>query len=468
MTPSKLKILQSFFRTRDFTDKARLLSGHNSRFYPHSTSLNDYPVIDKRIFMQHFEDINAYGIGREEALAVALKAEESRDFSPVLRTASGREITVGLSSGTSGSRGIFLVSPEESALWAGYMLRRMLPRPYLARHSIAFFLRANSNLYTAVRNPLIRFEFYDLMRGLDEHVPRLNAQNPSILIAPAQVLQQLALRADVSVRPKRTVSVAEVLEPQVRTLVERRFGSPVHQIYQCTEGFLAHTCRYGSLHLNEDMVYIEKDWIDEGSGRFAPVITDFNRKSQPVIRYRLDDVLVADGTPCPCGHRRTLRRHPRRAHRRRKALRPVCRLRPPRPDCGRRGAGIPRGTARPHPAPVPDPRYRTDAPRRRIRPATALADAGAEAVRLRFQAGGGQAAFPKAAAGGKSVAVRGRVSRFQAARREKRLSGCMKAQILQTRPPSQRFSHHPAIHPFSGSLKPCRQTKRLPQKEPPH
>lgn len=312
MTPSKLKILQSFFRTRDFTDKARLdthrqrclhrlLSGHNSRFYPHSTSLNDYPVIDKRIFMQHFEDINAYGIGREEALAVALKAEESRDFSPVLRTASGREITVGLSSGTSGSRGIFLVSPEESALWAGYMLRRMLPRPYLARHSIAFFLRANSNLYTAVRNPLIRFEFYDLMRGLDEHVPRLNAQNPSILIAPAQVLQQLALRADVSVRPKRTVSVAEVLEPQVRTLVERRFGSPVHQIYQCTEGFLAHTCRYGSLHLNEDMVYIEKDWIDEGSGRFAPVITDFNRKSQPVIRYRLDDVLVADGTPCPCG-----------------------------------------------------------------------------------------------------------------------------------------------------------------------
>ena len=101
--------------------------------------------------------------------------------------------------------------------------------------------------------------------------------------------------------PQKIISVAEVLEPQVKTRIEQRFGTPVHQIYQCTEGFLAHTCAHGNLHLNEDMVYIEKDWIDRESGRFAPIITDFNRKSQPVIRYRLDDVLISDDAPCPCG-----------------------------------------------------------------------------------------------------------------------------------------------------------------------
>jgi hypothetical protein len=37
--------------------------------------------------------------------------------------------------------------------------------------------------------------------------------------------------------------------------------------------------------------YIEKDWIDEKSGRFSPIITDFNRKTQPIIRYKLDDIL---------------------------------------------------------------------------------------------------------------------------------------------------------------------------------
>ena len=251
--------------------------------------------------MQHFTDINAYSISEKDALSVALKAEESRDFSPVFQTTSGKEITVGLSSGTSGNRGIFLVSPEESALWAGYMLKRMLPRPYLARHSIAFFLRANSNLYTAVKSPLIRFEFYDLLETLDAHITRLNAQKPTILIAPAQVLQQLAQHPDLTIRPQKIISVAEVLEPQVKTRIEQRFGTQVHQIYQCTEGFLAHTCAYGNLHLNEDMVYIEKDWIDRESGRFAPIITDFNRKSQPVIRYRLDDVLIANNAPCPCG-----------------------------------------------------------------------------------------------------------------------------------------------------------------------
>ena len=312
MKPSKWQILKSFFHTRNYTERAalearqqkqldRLLTNHNSRFYPHSAKLQDYPVINKRIFMQHFADINAYGISEKDALSVALKAEESRDFSPVFQTTSGKEITVGLSSGTSGNRGIFLVSPEESALWAGYMLKRMLPRPYLARHSIAFFLRANSNLYTAVKSPLIRFEFYDLLETLDAHIPRLNAQNPTILIAPAQVLQQLAQHPDLAIRPKKIISVAEVLEPQVKTRIEQRFGTQVHQIYQCTEGFLAHTCAHGNLHLNEDMVYIEKDWIDRESGRFAPIITDFNRKSQPVIHYRLDDVLIANDAPCPCG-----------------------------------------------------------------------------------------------------------------------------------------------------------------------
>lgn len=312
MKPSKWQILKSFFHTRNYTERAaleahqqkqlnRLLTNHNNRFYPHSAKLQDYPIINKRIFMQHFADINTYGISEKDALSVALKAEESRDFSPVFQTTSGKEITVGLSSGTSGNRGIFLVSPEESALWAGYMLKRMLPRPYLARHSIAFFLRANSNLYTAVKSPLIRFEFYDLLEALDAHIPRLNAQKPTILIAPAQVLQQLARHPDLAIHPKKIISVAEVLEPQVKTRIEQRFGTPVHQIYQCTEGFLAHTCAYGNLHLNEDMVYIEKDWIDRESGRFAPIITDFNRKSQPVIRYRLDDVLIANDAPCPCG-----------------------------------------------------------------------------------------------------------------------------------------------------------------------
>jgi len=94
------------------------------------------------------------------------------------------------------------------------------------------------------------------------------------------------LADNLSINPKKIVSVAEVLEEEDEALISKRFSQKVHQIYQCTEGFLAHTCVEGNLHLNEDRVYIEKEFLDEESGRFSPIITDFFRSSQPVIRYR--------------------------------------------------------------------------------------------------------------------------------------------------------------------------------------
>ena len=79
------------------------------------------------------------------------------------------------------------------------------------------------------------------------------------------------------------------------------FNQIIHQVYQCTEGFLAATCKYGTLHLNEDIVVIEKEWIDEKKKRFSPIITDFERKAQPIIRYRLNDILTIKEDPCLCG-----------------------------------------------------------------------------------------------------------------------------------------------------------------------
>ena len=39
-------------------------------------------------------------------------------------------------------------------------------------------------------------------------------------------------------------------------------------------------------------MYIEKEYIDKEKTRFIPIITDLNRKVQPFIRYRLNDILV--------------------------------------------------------------------------------------------------------------------------------------------------------------------------------
>jgi putative adenylate-forming enzyme len=55
------------------------------------------------------------------------------------------------------------------------------------------------------------------------------------------------------------------------------------------------------LHLNEEYVLFERDWLDAAQTRFVPRITDLYRTSQPVIRYRLNDVLVPRSAPCSCG-----------------------------------------------------------------------------------------------------------------------------------------------------------------------
>jgi len=303
----KFKIVKEFLTVKNFKNEEELksyqqkmlkrrLTTHNSSFYPNSSNIDDFPIINKKIFMENFESINSVGINKEEAYRVALKAEESRDFSSKINN-----ISVGLSSGTSGNRGIFLVSEDESAKWAGYILRKMLPKPYLQKHKIAFFLRANSNLYESINSLLIKFSFFDLIKPIEQHIEELNKMQPSILIAPAQVLRVLALNRDLKISPKKIISVAEVLEDEDAVIIENRFKQKVAQVYQCTEGFLAHTCSEGNLHLNEDTVYIEKEWIDKKSGRFSPIITDFFRSSQPIIRYKLDDILIFEPNQCPCG-----------------------------------------------------------------------------------------------------------------------------------------------------------------------
>jgi putative adenylate-forming enzyme len=75
----------------------------------------------------------------------------------------------------------------------------------------------------------------------------------------------------------------------------------VEQIYQATEGFLGYTCPAGTIHLNEECVHIEPEWLDAARTRFHPIVTDFTRQTQLIVRYRLDDVLRVRETPCPCG-----------------------------------------------------------------------------------------------------------------------------------------------------------------------
>ena len=312
---SKLRILSTYlqFRNRLFTSRKKLEAYQQKKLKKHlefvteksafyrkykGHELKDFPMIDKGIMMENFDTINTVGIKKEEALEFAVNAERTREFGDKLKN-----ITVGLSSGTSHSRGAFLVEKTETEKWAGFVLAKFLPHGILGKYKIAFFMRANSNLYQSVGSKNIRFEFYDIYADMDKNIEKLGKHGADILVAQPSALLMIAAALDekkINIHPETVISIAEVLEKEDEERIKKSFGTDViHQVYQCTEGCLATTCKYGTLHLNEDIVFIEKEYIDKN--RFIPIITDFERTSQPIIRYRLNDVLVEKKEKCRCG-----------------------------------------------------------------------------------------------------------------------------------------------------------------------
>jgi phenylacetate-CoA ligase len=275
----------------------------HSRFYRshwQGYDLSDWhhlPTVDKQLMNAHFDTFNTVGIGKELAMQTALRSEQERDFAP---TIGGN--TVGLSSGTSGQRGLFVLSPYEQAAWAGTILARALHRLSPRGERVAFFLRANSNLYESVgRGRLIRFRYFDLMSPLEETIAALNQFQPTILSGPPSVLEQLAqarAKGQLRIAVHQIISAAEMLEPQDKVFLESSFQVSLHQVYQATEGLIGISCTQGSLHLQEDLVAVQLEPLDQD--RYTPILTDLWRRTQPIIRYRLGDVWRL-GVGCGCG-----------------------------------------------------------------------------------------------------------------------------------------------------------------------
>jgi putative adenylate-forming enzyme len=306
-------LLRSFFRPKfkNRKDLERFQAEHlqrhlnwvkkHSPFYNQIQHLDfqQLPLMNKQEMMSNFDELNTQNIAKLTAMRIATAAEMSRDFQETLP----HNISVGLSSGTSGNKGIFLATENERAQWVAEVLRRVLPIKIGKKQKIAFFLRSNSTLYQAVRSRAFAFHFFDLQQPLEKLIPEVFQLSPHILIAPPSALLEIAQQIEnqhIKIRFEKIVSVAEVLEPDIRKRLEQIFGQTIHQVYQATEGFLASTCTHGTLHLHEDLIFFEKKYLDNSSA-FHPIISDFTRRTQPMLRYELNDILHEKTTPCPCG-----------------------------------------------------------------------------------------------------------------------------------------------------------------------
>jgi len=260
-------------------------------FHAHrgAARLDDLPIIDKATLLANFDRLNTKGVTLDQ-VRTALDRNETKTGG----------LMIGQSTGTSGNRGLFVISEAERFQWLGVMLAKTLPDFPFVRHRVAMVLPGTSQLYaaaTAVGRLTIRF--FDLTEGVDRWRAALCAYAPDTIIAPPKVLRALAEAGGL--HPAQVFSGAEVLDPLDRAVIEAAFGVRVREIYMATEGLFGVACPEGVLHLAEDVVAFEWAPVDGASGLATPIITDFTRRTQIMARYRMNDILRLSDTACRCG-----------------------------------------------------------------------------------------------------------------------------------------------------------------------
>ena len=305
---SKLVAASAFaltrWRARTLSDRGRLeryqaarlkaLQANVSRTMAYYRPFNDqpfaeWPVIDKAEMTAHFDQMNLAGIDAATVrAAIAAGQERVGGF------------VVGQSTGTSGNRGYYLISDAERFVWLGVILAKTLPDALWRRHRVALALPGLSSLYrSASSGSRISLGFFDLTQGVEAWADDLTAFAPDTIVAPPKVLRWLAEQGRLSA--ETIFSGAEVLDTIDREIIEAATGRVVREIYMATEGLFGVSCPYGVLHLAEDVVHFEWSRPSPDSPLQSPIVTDFTRRTQALMRYRMNDLLELSDEPCRCG-----------------------------------------------------------------------------------------------------------------------------------------------------------------------
>lgn len=303
---SLLHALNSYVRVRSFPHRIRsraALKAWQEKRLRHWLT-HDVPKVEA------FADLKA---ARLEDLPVMTKSDLMADFSRYtlarITNTQGWEafngpkrigaLTVGASTGTSGNRGLFAISEAERFTWLGAILAKTNSDFWRHHDRIAVMLPIDTPLYdSANRLRRLSLGFFDINDPFDVLAPKLEAFDPTIIVAPPRMLRRV-IESALQLHPRRVFSAAEKLEAPDRRIIEAGFRRPLHEIYMATEGLFATTCPHGRLHLAEDCMHFEFE--PAGNGLVIPIISDFSRKSQIMARYRMNDLLRLDPSPCTCG-----------------------------------------------------------------------------------------------------------------------------------------------------------------------
>ncbi|MEN0062663.1 MAG: hypothetical protein AAGA48_10970 [Myxococcota bacterium] len=263
-------------------------------------ALAELPILDAADEAKAFDDLNTVGLRRRDVEAVI------RGVGPLRRG----DVPLGAYAVRPNPGGLLVIDVRERALQLGALMARLLPSSLLGsgQDRVALLSRppiALPRFVEWVTPQRLRCLGVPQRDPLSVQLARLRELAPTLIVGGSRRLLPVAERwgHEGPRRPvQRVVSLAETLSVDHASVLEAGFGIPhVDRLYRADEGLYGQTCAYGRLHLNEDLVIVERAWIDRKQGTYHPIVTDLFRTTLPRIRVRLADVLTDLPGPCPCG-----------------------------------------------------------------------------------------------------------------------------------------------------------------------
>lgn len=283
-------------------------------------TLRELPAMSKEDLMGSFDEIVT---DPEVRLADVNAHIASLDGDAYFRG----ELHAVASGGSSGVRGVFVWGWEAWATVQLTALRRsLLDRigdPELAsKPPVAMIVAAeNATHFTSALSETFATGAVDARRfrigaPIEQIVAGLNEVSGDNLATYPSMLARLvdeARSGRLAISPRRILTMAEPLLPEIRAAAEETWHAPVANMWGTSEGGVsAIGCFQGSgMHLADDLLIIEP--VDELGNAVPPgvrshkiYLTNLFNPVMPLIRYEITDEVTLDDEPCACGsqHRR--------------------------------------------------------------------------------------------------------------------------------------------------------------------
>lgn len=229
------------------------------------------------------------------------------------------------SSGTSGEPGIFV--QDAASLGAhdaidALRLRgpTMVPGPWCSGRRFAY-VAATGGHYAGLASVLrLRrlalpgwapcMQVLSVATPLPELAAALQEMSPQVLVtypSCAVALAEMQARGELRLKLEELWLGGEQLSPGQRRVLRSAFGCTLRNNYGASECMtIACECRHGRLHLHHDWVMLETldrhgSPVPPGEDAHTVALTNLANRTQPLLRYVLNDRVRYHAGPCECG-----------------------------------------------------------------------------------------------------------------------------------------------------------------------